>query len=417
MSGALALPRPPRRILLVRADGIGDHVLASGLLPLVRERFPGAVLTVACPDLVQDLFAACPWVDRVIPFNKRRLHRNPAYRLWLAARLRMVRADLALNTVHSRDSASDLLCRMSGAPVRVAHLGDGVNLKPQRKLRNDRGYTHLVEPGPGDATELDHHQRLLAFLGVAGEVRPTAWVSGADRERAARLLREHGLDGPPCLAFFPGTGDPIRFYGDYGTVLAGFRDRTEAGVVCLGGAGDRDWAEAVLGGLPGPKANLCGATSLPQAAAVLERCRLGFGAETGLAHLAGAVGTPHLVLLGGGFSGPLHAGLPPSPAWSACRWPATAARGTAASSAPIACGTSRPERCWKPCCAPGRRPGTAPGCSTRPPPGVGGARTGAGGRDPGQRPLDPGGAGGATWNARQKPSSQIRETVSWNEIE
>ncbi len=303
MSGALALPRPPRRILLVRADGIGDHVLASGLLPLVRERFPGAVLTVACPDLVQDLFAACPWVDRVIPFNKRRLHRNPAYRLWLAARLRMVRADLALNTVHSRDSASDLLCRMSGAPVRVAHLGDGVNLKPQRKLRNDRGYTHLVEPGPGDATELDHHQRLLAFLGVAGEVRPTAWVSGADRERAARLLREHGLDGPPCLAFFPGTGDPIRFYGDYGTVLAGFRDRTEAGVVCLGGAGDRDWAEAVLGGLPGPKANLCGATSLPQAAAVLERCRLGFGAETGLAHLAGAVGTPHLVLLGGGFFG------------------------------------------------------------------------------------------------------------------
>jgi ADP-heptose:LPS heptosyltransferase len=300
------LPERPGRILVVRADKIGDHVLAAGMLPRLKERFPAARITVACPDLVQDLFAACPWVDRVIPFDKRRLHRNPLYRLGLALTLRRLRADLVLNTVYSRDSASDLLCRMAGG-VRVGHQGDGHNLRPERRRRNDRIYSYLVPPLAGTATELERNGHFLRNLGLPGglpgELAPTAWVAPADRTAAAELLARHGLDTLPCLAFFPGTGDPIRFYDGYPEVLGAFLGRVRAGLVCLGGPGDRAWAEALLAGLPGPKANLCGVTRLPQAAAVLERCRLGFGAETGLAHLAAAVGTPHLVLLGGGYFG------------------------------------------------------------------------------------------------------------------
>ena len=40
-----------------------------------------------------------------------------------------------------------------------------------------------------------------------------------------------------------------------------------------------------------------------QSAALIKRCRLVIGAETGLAHLACAVGTPNVILLGGGHFG------------------------------------------------------------------------------------------------------------------
>jgi ADP-heptose:LPS heptosyltransferase len=298
-----SLPTNPRSILVVRADNIGDHVLAAGMLPLLRERFPQARITLACPGPAAGLFRSCPCVDGVVTFHKRKLHRNPFHRLALAWTLRRLRADLALNTVFSRDSASDLLCRMSGAPVRVAHGGDGRNLKTHRRERSDRIYTHLVPSLPGPLPEQARHAAFLEFLGIRGELRPTVWISPEDRREAADLLAAHGLEGRPCLAFFPATAEPIRAYPHFARILAPFLERTGAPLVCLGAAQDREGTEAILQELSGTCVNLCGRTSLPVAAAILERCRLGFGSETGLAHLATAVGLPHVVLVGGGYFG------------------------------------------------------------------------------------------------------------------
>ena len=49
--------------------------------------------------------------------------------------------------------------------------------------------------------------------------------------------------------------------------------------------------------------NLAGKTTLRQTAALLKRCRLGIGADTGTAHIACAVGTPAVIVLGGGHFG------------------------------------------------------------------------------------------------------------------
>jgi len=39
----------------------------------------------------------------------------------------------------------------------------------------------------------------------------------------------------------------------------------------------------------------------------VKRCALAVGAETGTAHIAAAVGTPHVVVIGGGSFWPVHA--------------------------------------------------------------------------------------------------------------
>ena len=308
----------PRRILIVRADAIGDHVLAAGMLPHIRERFPQARIMLVCPDLVEDLFTACPSVDRVFAFNKRKLHKNPLYRLQVFARLKCFRADLVLNTVHSRDSASDLLARMGGGKIRIAHHGDMCNLKPERKALNDLHYTHLVNPGPKESNELDHHNRYLACLGIEAAVQPTVWIPEETEIWAEGFLRERGLEGSECLAFFPSAGQPIRSYEHYGEILTEFQKRHPAHILCLGSAHDRASAERLLAPLSSDQANLCGKTSLTQVAALLKRCRLAFGGETGIAHLATAVGTPQVVLIGGGHLGRF---MPTSPLTTAVCMP------------------------------------------------------------------------------------------------
>ncbi len=48
---------------------------------------------------------------------------------------------------------------------------------------------------------------------------------------------------------------------------------------------------------------MSGKTTLRQSAAILRRCRIAVGAETGLGHLACAVGVPNVIVIGGGHAG------------------------------------------------------------------------------------------------------------------
>ncbi|HET8714784.1 MAG TPA: glycosyltransferase family 9 protein [Holophagaceae bacterium] len=293
--------KDPESILLLRSDAIGDHVLASGLLPLFRERWPQADITILCPQQVQDLFGACPHVHRVIPFKPVRLSRV-RYRAGLAWTLRR-KVDLAVNTVFSRDSVVDRVARLVRAERFVAFRGDTCNQEPSQLRANDSAYTELVEVPPVPMHALDRLAHLAAHLGLQGPVEPRAWISPEDEARAASLLSPLP-PGRDRIAFFPGAGTPIRHYARYAEALRAFLAGHPAAVVALGAASDRAMAEEILSGLPGtPTLNLCGGTTLREAAAVIRRSRMGMGAETGLAHLAWALGIPHAVIVGGGHFG------------------------------------------------------------------------------------------------------------------
>ncbi len=74
-------------------------------------------------------------------------------------------------------------------------------------------------------------------------------------------------------------------------------------MIALGGAEDSAMNLSNLNDAGVRSVNLSGKTTLLQAAAILRRCRLAVGAETALAHIACAVSTPNVVLLGGGHFG------------------------------------------------------------------------------------------------------------------
>lgn len=60
------------RILFVTASRIGDAVLSTGLLAHLAATYPQARFTVACGAPAASLFAAAPFVEKVIPMVKRK---------------------------------------------------------------------------------------------------------------------------------------------------------------------------------------------------------------------------------------------------------------------------------------------------------------------------------------------------------
>ena len=120
---------------------------------------------------------------------------------------------------------------------------------------------------------------------------------------ADTVVRESGLDPKNTIAFFAGSRLGHKSYDRYGQALQPIVERWGCSVIALGGTAEHAVNQAQLEGLKTKTINLSGRLTLRQSAAILSRCRMAYGADTGLGHMAAAVGIPHVILLGGAHFG------------------------------------------------------------------------------------------------------------------
>jgi|SRR5215472_1285304 len=253
-------------ILFVTATRIGDAVLSTGLLAYLIERYPGTRLSVAAGPLAAPLFDAAPGVEGVLIIEKRRwsLHWLPFY-----ARVAAKRWDLVVDLRGSvlawllRAQERKVVTRGDPCEHRVRQLARLFNLDPPPDPRlwtaplHERSATRLMPSG----------LPILA-IGPAANWRGKQWRAERFAQLAARLT---AAAGP----------------------LAGFR------VAVLGAEHERAQAEPLLAAISEDRRiDLVGRTELLTAAAVLRRCAMFVGNDTGLMHIAAAVGTPTLGLFG-----------------------------------------------------------------------------------------------------------------------
>lgn len=256
------------RILFVTATRIGDAVLSTGLLDHLLRAHPGARITIACGPVAEGIFARMPNREETIVLAKRRYSLH-----WLALWSRVVgrRWDLVVDL---RGSALSWL----------------VWTRQRAVMRGGRRPGHKL-------------LHLAGVLGLKPAPRPVAWYGAQDIARAAALLPPEG--GAPLIAMGPsanwaGKVWPAERFVALFQALSGPGGRLEgARPVVLAGPGATEAAMAapVLAALPGA-IDLVGRLELPEAAALLARCALFIGNDSGLMHLSAAAGVPTLGLFG-----------------------------------------------------------------------------------------------------------------------
>lgn len=286
------------RILLVRTSAIGDLVFASPFVAALRRRYPDAHIAWLVEPGLDGLLAADPCIDELILWPKAEWKR-----LWRERRLielrRAVRAFAATLKARDFDTAIDMqslfksgwLAWLSGAPRRIG-LG---SREASRWLMTE------VVPAGGTPGQISSEYRHLArHLGLdTDHFLPRLAVSDDNARKARALLAANGLAPGRYAVFAPFTTRPQKHWSEDGWPVLARRVREELGLaaVILGGPGEREAARRIALAAPGAVA-LAGATSLPEAAALVAQAGLVIGVDTGLTHMGSAFGTPTVALFG-----------------------------------------------------------------------------------------------------------------------
>lgn len=253
-------------ILFVTATRIGDAVLSTGLLSYLIDRHPKARLTIAAGPAAAPLFRDVPGLERLIVVNKRAasLHWLALYGAVAGRRWDLVvdlRGSALAWLLWARERR--VVARRDSAEHRVRELGTLFALDPPPNPR-----LWLGPEARRRAAELIPTADRLVAIGPAANWRGKQWRG----ERFAELARRMTAGG----GAFPGHR-----------------------VAVLAAAHERPQAEAVLQALPGGRIiDLVGKADLPTAAAIVARAEMFIGNDTGLMHIAAAVGTPTLGLFG-----------------------------------------------------------------------------------------------------------------------
>jgi ADP-heptose:LPS heptosyltransferase len=299
-------------VLIIRGDGgIGDFVLFLPALKALRQHFAGSRMALLVGSESEKIASAFADVDEVISFEVRRYRLNLAYRIRLIRQLRSHGFDIALNPIYSREPLTDELLYCSGAKQRIAFEGNLDNIDIRTKTANNAYFTRVIDSQAGRVSEIERNRQFVERLTAATisgeESLPRISLSDAQLDKARQLFRREGLDPETerLVVLFPGASHAIKQWpAERFAELANRIAKTyDTRILICGAPSDRETQELVTSKVSAPVVHLAGKTDLLQLAAVLKQSALYIGNDTGPLHLAAAVGTPTLCILGGGHFG------------------------------------------------------------------------------------------------------------------
>jgi ADP-heptose:LPS heptosyltransferase len=195
---------PPRRVLVVSLDQLGDLVFASSLVAPIAKRFPGVEIDVWCRDAYRGVAALVPGVREVFGLDPfwagtyqglgRRSHGRFADYLRCRREIAAAHHDVAV---------------LAGAPWRTAAGVAGTRI-PVRighaRHRNAVFLTHVVEAPDRSQPVLAGHRHLLRPFGIHEDLH-TNLDGTRTPERFARI---RDAVGGPFVALHAFANDPAR---------------------------------------------------------------------------------------------------------------------------------------------------------------------------------------------------------------
>jgi heptosyltransferase-2 len=282
-----------RKILIRSVNWVGDAVMTTPAIGVIRRHFPNSEITILANPLVAPLFSPHDSVDRVMVFDRTGRHSGIIGRFRLAAELRSESFDMAVILPNSFDSA--LVPWLAGIPVRLGKSSDGRALL----------LTESYNPGRDVVIshEVNYYLDLLGHFGFYGKSGAPQLFTAPDEERgASRMLAGQGIAaGDFVIGINPGAafGSAKRWYPDrFAEVARQLAAEWEARIIIFGGPAETGIAADIERSIDGACLNLAGKTGMRELMSLIRRCNFFVTNDSGPMHIAAAFGVPTVAVFG-----------------------------------------------------------------------------------------------------------------------
>ena len=268
------------KILVINPGGIGDVLLFTPALRVLREEFPGVRIDVLLVQKAPAEFLDPKLADKIIIHS---LKDGFFKTLKLILQLRKERYDISIVSAGVNPSKSRVLAFLTGA---------------RKKLR---------EPSPINTSwhEIDANISILRAGGMRAEPSlkyPVLALSKEQLQFAEEFIKTNNLTGRTLIAFHPGSSQtqsvkrwPKEYFIELGKkILSSF---PKAEIFIVGEPREKDICLEIQNALK-ERSLLVVEYSLKRVAALLAASKAFVGGDSGIAHIAAAVQIKTIVLFG-----------------------------------------------------------------------------------------------------------------------
>lgn len=284
---------PPSSILLSNPAHLGDIIMSTAILPVLKKAFPGIKIGIVVGSWAKMVIQGHPGIDFVhtvdhwkanrtaLPFHRKFLH----YRKTLKKALKEIKAlhyDVSVDLCYYFPNLSPLMWRAK-IPTRIGYITAGC----AALLTHPRAWIYKEQ------SVADYFFDLLSIIGPLHALRQEM------RTSLPPIRTNSSLD----ISYFiihMGSGNPVKEWP-----LEKWRELTiklvqKRFLIMFTGKGEKEQRaiEEVTKGLPNTR-NLCDDLSWEEFVALITNAELLIGVDTSAGHIAGAVNTPTVLIYSG----------------------------------------------------------------------------------------------------------------------
>lgn len=261
---------------MIRGGAIGDFILTLPAIAALRRQFPDAHLEVlGYPHIIQ-LAQAGGLVDRAQSIEARAL---------------------AGFFARNGELAADLVDYFSEFDIILSYLYDPDNIFKTNVARCSTAQFVVGASRPNE-TENEHATKIY--------LRPLERFAIFDADHVPQLKiatapkAEQNVSTPPTLALHPGSGSEKKNWPEnkWADLLQHLVHHTDSNLLLIGGEAEGERLQRLAAALPITRTKVAQSLPLTELARQIQQCAAFIGHDSGISHLAAALGLPGIVLWG-----------------------------------------------------------------------------------------------------------------------
>lgn len=292
-----------KNILVHSMVNLGDVLLSTSAVALLRIIYPQAKITMMVKPAVAQVVLNNPVIDEVIVYDYKAKNSSIKGMLGIIKQLRNRKFDCCIS--FDRKLRPALLAWLAGIPVRIGP--DRVFDDKPNWVTNLYTQVIPIKHDIVNTLQAETYQEIVrVFTQTSGTANPVmARIMPEHEQTAERLFQSLPINNQnQSLSYrialcVKGTFALKDWPKErFAQLINQLSVQYNATFFIIGAPEDKKYAEAIIALVTVPVTNFCGQTNLPEVGAVLKKADLFITVDTGATHIAATVGVPMVVIYG-----------------------------------------------------------------------------------------------------------------------